>query len=114
MKQNETKLSPKVDIKYYCDICDYYTTKKTDYVKHLSTRKHKIGENETKLKQNETDLSPKSPKVAKQIICDDCGVIFNSRTTLWRHKQKCKDNYGDNNHDDSNDNDINNNNKLYQ
>jgi hypothetical protein len=49
------------------------------------------------LKQTGTEVSEKSQKIAKKIICDDCGDIFNSRTTLWRHKQKCKDYCSDNN-----------------
>ncbi len=95
MEQNETNLSQKIAMKYSCQLCDYYTCNRSDYRKHLSTRKHKNCDNETKLKQNETDLSEKSQKVAKQIFCDDCGTIFNSRTTLWRHKQKCKQNEDD-------------------
>lgn len=90
MKQNETKLSQKVAPNFYCQNCDYYTSKRTDYNKHLLTRKHRM-------KQNETNLSQKSQKVANSIICDECGCQFNSRTTLWRHKQKCKQNEEDNN-----------------
>jgi hypothetical protein len=90
MEQNETNLSQKVAMKYSCKLCDYYTCNKSDYSKHLSTRKHKNCENETILKQNETYMSKISQKISKQISCDDCGTMFNSRTTLWRHKQKCK------------------------
>jgi hypothetical protein len=90
MEQNETNLSQKVAMKYSCQKCYYYTCNKTDYTKHLSTRKHKKYDNETLLKQNETEKSEKSQKVAKKIFCDECGLICNSRTTLWRHKQKCK------------------------
>ena len=100
MEQNETNLSQKIANKYSCQLCDYYTSNKTDFNKHLSTRKHKKCDNETNMKQNETEMSEKSQKVAKKIICDDCGLVFNSRTTLWRHKQKCNknyDNYCDNN-----------------
>jgi hypothetical protein len=53
----------------------------TDYNKHLTTDKHKKRENETfetEMKQN----------VAKSHQCI-CGVNFNSRSTLWRHKKKC-------------------------
>jgi len=82
MEQNETNLSQKIANKYQCILCDYITSNRTDFSKHLTTRKHKM-------KQNETDFSEKSQKVAKKIICDDCSSIFNSRTTLWRHKQKC-------------------------
>ena len=100
MEQNETNLSQKVAMKYSCKLCDYYTCNKSDYTKHLSTRKHKNCDFETILKQNETKMSQKSQKIAKQIFCDDCGSIFNSRTTLWRHKQKCKHNNVSDNYND--------------
>jgi hypothetical protein len=53
----------------------------TDYKKHLTTDKHKKCENET----FETEMKQ---KVAKSHQCI-CGVNFNSRSTLWRHKKKC-------------------------
>jgi len=82
MKQNETNLSPKVANKFNCELCDYITSKMCDYKKHLSTEKHKKRENETfetEMKQN----------VSKNLQCI-CGICFNSRTTLWRHKKVCK------------------------
>jgi hypothetical protein len=81
MKQNETEKSPKVAQNYYCEYCDYNTSKKCDYEKHLSTDKHKKRENET----NETDLKQES---LKKFVCF-CNKSFNSRTSLWRHKNKC-------------------------
>jgi hypothetical protein len=79
MKQNETDLSSKVAHKYTCEKCNYNTSKLHDYKKHLSTDKHSFSANETEMKQN----------VAKNLQCS-CGIIFNNRTTLWRHKKKCK------------------------
>ena len=73
MKQN---LSPKIP-KYFCEKCEYKTDNKKDYTKHLGTLKH---QNET----NETIIPQKNP----QMTCD-CGLVCNSRTTLWRHKKKC-------------------------
>ena len=81
MKQNETEKSPKVAQNYCCEYCDYNTSKKCDYEKHLSTDKHKKRENET----NETDLKQES---SKKFVCF-CNKSFNSRTSLWRHKNKC-------------------------
>ena len=81
MKQNETNLSPKIPKNLWCEKCDYFTCNKKDFTKHISTLKHKNKENETKVKQNETKKIP-------NLTCD-CGIIFNSRTTLWRHTKKC-------------------------
>jgi hypothetical protein len=80
MKQNETNLSPKIP-KYKCDYCEYITNNKKDYNKHLLTAKHK---NET----NETNLKQLCPKKSPNLQCH-CGIIFYSRTTLWRHKKIC-------------------------
>ena len=81
MKQNETDLSPKITKYHHCELCDYNTCKISDYNKHLATDKHKM-------KQNETDETYLSLKVAKNFQCT-CGICFNSRTTLWRHKKIC-------------------------
>lgn len=64
--------------KHSCNICNYKTSKYTDYKKHLQTNKHINKENEINTKQ----------LLDKNISCI-CGSIFNNRTTLWRHKQKC-------------------------
>jgi hypothetical protein len=74
MKQNETK-NPKKSQLFFCEKCEYTTHNKKDYTKHLLTRKHL---DETIMKQKVLTL-----------MCD-CNKIFNSRTTLWRHKKICK------------------------
>ena len=86
MKQIETNLSQKIADCYSCILCDYHTCKRFDYSKHILTHKHKKRENETFLKQSETESHENSQKVAFQCVC---GILFNSRTTLWRHKKLC-------------------------
>ena len=81
MKQFETIVVPKGSKIYNCINCDYNTSRKSQYDRHLSTDKHKNRTNET----NETILVPKS----SASICVICGSCFNSKTTLWRHKKKC-------------------------
>ena len=80
MKQNETNLSPK-NPKYFCDSCEYITNNKKDYRKHVLTSKH---QNET----NETNMKQLCPQKSPNLQCH-CGIFFNSRTTLWRHKKIC-------------------------
>jgi hypothetical protein len=79
MKQNETILMPKNAEDYTCILCDFKCSKLSNYNLHLSTRKHKM-------KQNETTLVPKN---AVTLCCNNCEKIFNSRTSLWRHKKSC-------------------------
>jgi hypothetical protein len=83
MKQNgtfETNLEPKCS-KFCCNICDYNTSRISQYTRHLDTEKHKNRQNETNMKQMKQYINEK-------FKCN-CGLDFNSRTTLWRHKKKC-------------------------
>ena len=82
MKQNETSLVQKGSVKFHCELCDYSTIRKSQYERHLSTDKHKMKQNGT----FETSLVQKSSENLQCI----CGICFNSRTTLWRHKKVCK------------------------
>jgi hypothetical protein len=77
-----TKKSQKIPKKYYCENCDYTTSSKKDYNKHLMTRKHK-------LQQNTTDLSQKSPLEENLFICE-CGKSYTYRGSLFNHKKKCE------------------------
>jgi hypothetical protein len=86
MKQNETK-NPQKIFKYLCEYCEYTSRNKKDYNKHLLTLKHKSFVNETILKQKSPEI-PKNPQVLPKLSCI-CGKIYNSRTTLWRHKKQC-------------------------
>ena len=81
MKQNETNFSPIIADKNYCNLCDVKCCKQSDYKKHLLTNKHKKKENETL----ETKITQ---SISEKFKCI-CGIYFNSRTTLWRHKKKC-------------------------
>ena len=64
-----------------CKKCNYRTSSKKDYNKHLSTAKHK------KL----TNLTNNIPHCTNAFICDICNKIYKSRMGLWQHKQKCQE-----------------------
>jgi hypothetical protein len=81
MKQNETYLVQKSSNKFSCELCHYSTCRKSQFERHLETDKHKMKQNGT----FETDLVQKSSENLQCI----CGICFNSRTTLWRHKKIC-------------------------
>jgi hypothetical protein len=91
MKHFETEKVAKVANKYYCEVCDYFTSRKSSYDKHLATDNHQKRLLETNLKQNETKVAESCKKVAKDksFTCPKCEAEFGSRTTLWRHKNKC-------------------------
>jgi hypothetical protein len=90
MKQNETN-NPKKSQCFFCEKCEYTTHNKKDYSKHLLTRKHL---DETIMKQKVLTL-----------MCG-CNKIFNSRTTLWRHKKICKNINTENKNEEENNSDI--------
>jgi hypothetical protein len=93
MKQTETNLGEKGEKredKFHCIYCDYKCCVKFSYERHLLTSKHI---KQVKMKQNETNETKKEKKEKKEKYTHDnscdCGLVFNSRTTLWRHKKTC-------------------------
>jgi len=82
MKHFETKFSSKSSNKFHCEKCDYSTCRNSQYERHITTAKHLKMTNETNLKQNSS--------LSSNIFKCKCNLIFNSRTSLWRHQKKCK------------------------
>jgi hypothetical protein len=60
--------SPRI---FFCEKCNYTTSKNSDYLKHLKTKKHTIDVAENK------------------DTCANCKKIYSSASNLWKHKQKC-------------------------
>ena len=90
MKQSETLLGEKGENGekiYSCKICNYKCSVKFSFDRHLLTAKH---EKLSKFQLNETNETQKEQKeqVKTDNICE-CGKVYYSRTTLWRHKKKC-------------------------
>ena len=75
--------SPKLAEKFNCEQCDYSCSKKSDYSKHIATRKH--------LKANNLDnkANIKSHDDEKKYCCSKCGVSIKHLSSLSRHKKKC-------------------------
>ena len=71
---------------YCCSICDYATSKKFNYSKHMSTAKHTNSVNGNQ-KVAKTDKNV--AKVAN-FNCNICGSKFVTNSGLWKHNQKCK------------------------
>ena len=70
---------PKFCSKFYCEICDYGTSKKSSYNDHLNSKKH--------LKS--TSVNQILPKICSQFICVNCNKKYKDNSGLWRHKKKC-------------------------
>jgi hypothetical protein len=80
--EEDVKKSQKSLYKFSCDGCHYFTSRKSQYDRHLLTSKHQNETNETSLEQTEN-------QELKKYVCV-CSKECNSRSTLWRHKKNCK------------------------
>ncbi len=82
--------SPKNPNIFRCNFCDYVTSHKNDYNKHLLTRKHLKKTNVSEMDDKKTQLD--------KIICE-CGKEYKHRQGLWKHKKYCdiKQNYENDN-----------------
>jgi len=76
MTTEKTKKNEKI---FECNNCYFYTSKKTDFCRHLHTVKHK----------NNVLTTVDNEKNEKKHICNNCEKVFNDRAGLWRHKKKC-------------------------
>jgi hypothetical protein len=80
-----TKSSQKVAAFFYCKCCDYNTSKKTNYDKHILTSKH--------LRMTQDDAGgqnvAKSSKFQQEFFCH-CGRSYKHRQGLWKHKKDCQ------------------------
>jgi len=81
----DSKKLLKVAPLYFCKLCDYNTFKKSSFVKHLSTDKHKKCENDSKMVENDSE---KLQKVAHKFKCI-CGKIYKYDSGYYRHKKSC-------------------------
>jgi len=63
----------KMDHKYKCEKCFFFTQNKKKYEMHLQTNKHKNVVDEDK----------------KHFNCPNCKKVCNTREALWYHKKKC-------------------------
>jgi hypothetical protein len=74
--------------KFVCKKCDYITSKKYNYDKHILTAKHKksmdVNENVGK---SSTD----------KFVCKNCNKNYKDNSGLWRHNKKCVQVLNDNN-----------------
>jgi len=74
-----TEKAPKTPVFFKCEKCTFTCSKKSDWARHLLTRKH------NSLTVSLTTASPKAP----QHVCCQCQKAYKSREGLWYHFKKC-------------------------
>jgi len=86
----------KIKKHYKCEICNYFTTKKNHYEKHLTTIKHNEMQNleQQKLEAQkqetiEMQIIEKCEKLKPVLFCKKCEKSYKDRSGLWRHYKKC-------------------------
>ena len=84
MVGNGSILVPKSSEIFCCELCDYSTSRKSQYDRHLSTDKHKLRENGSKMVENDSELSQK----VSHFECL-CGNKYKYDSGYYRHKKKC-------------------------
>ena len=77
-----TKNAEKNSSNFYCKFCDYTTSKKKDFERHLLTQKH----NGNSLATNGNNLCHTKEK---KFFCEFCEKEYKDRTGLWKHNKKC-------------------------
>jgi ABC-type antimicrobial peptide transport system permease subunit len=65
--------------KFYCKICDYKCSRRSELERHLGRKKHK--KNHEKMNKKKTNLD---------FICKYCGSGYKHQPSLSRHLKKCK------------------------
>ena len=74
-----TILVQKVPVNYTCEICDYNTSRPSQYERHLTTTKH----------INLQNFNKPELKGSDEFICNNCQKKYKERTGLWKHKKTC-------------------------
>lgn len=80
---------PKLCHRFYCQNCDYGTSKKSSYINHLSSDKHYVSVEGNKKEKNGNAIMPKL--CSSKITCQYCQKEFQTPSGLWKHKKKCSD-----------------------
>jgi hypothetical protein len=86
---------------FFCNICQFKTSNKKDYKRHIDTQKHKFNQ-KSQVENNCQYLGEKKPlesSVTNTITFENntpnknscqCGKIYKDKSGLWRHKKICK------------------------
>ena len=86
--QNVANIKPKTAIIYCCNNCDYTTSKKNNYDKHILTAKHTKHSNDDIGGQNVANIKQIANLIQPVKFVCFCGNEYTHRQGLWKHKNK--------------------------
>ena len=78
------KKTSKTSNSFFCQCCDYKTSRKNNWERHLLSKKH-----QKKCNQNVTFVPKNEQKTSKIFSCEICGKNYKSRMGIYRHKKIC-------------------------
>ena len=78
-----TNISPKNPKIFSCVFCDFISSNKKDFGRHLSTLKHKNRQKDT----NDTKKPQQKPQTCYE--CRICNKAYKYSSGLYRHKKRC-------------------------
>ena len=84
MVVNGSKIVPKSSKRFVCACCDYSTSRKSQYSRHLLTAKHLNRVNDSKMIVKKFQEVPKK----KSFVCG-CGKEYRYDSGFYRHKRSC-------------------------
>jgi hypothetical protein len=68
-------------VKFVCEICDFQCCKKSDWDRHIITRKHQNQQKSTNVQSFSNN--------DKKFECEYCNKKYKERSGLWKHKKSC-------------------------
>lgn len=81
-------ISQEKQYKFSCNCCDYFTSRKVNYDKHLTTSKH-VRMTKDYIGGQKVAKSSKSSQFLRHCFICDCGRSYKHRQGLWKHKKEC-------------------------
>ena len=71
---------------YECRKCNYITSNRYDYNKHVQTIKHS-----QEINIDDNSICMETKKSQKKFICPNCEKVYKDNSGLWKHKKICKE-----------------------
>ena len=66
---------------FCCDLCDFKCYKKSEWIRHINTKKHMYGHN-----GNKKETAELTKNATHECVC---GKTYSSLSGIWKHKKIC-------------------------